>query len=247
MSSVGPSGFSISISNCDRAAHTCPMVTQPSSYRTLASFSRISLLYHLQKRGTMTVTDLASVTGLHPNTVREHLQRLIDENYVTCEPEVREIKGRPRMMYSAVDGIDHLDDTKHEAQVALAELRAQQMRMMLPIREISQTREQRQLDVLEDHLDQSGYDWDIDDAAGHIHLHQCPFADMVREHPEVCGVHFTILRSLLNQTGGPLAVERLHPFSGFDTCTVDIVHTPPVINDGTLDQEPSIIHGVSVL
>ncbi len=221
------------------------MVTQRSHYRTLASFSRISLLYHLQKRGTMTVNDLATVTGLHPNTTREHLQRLIDENYVTCEPETRDTKGRPRMTYSAVDGLEHLDDLKRDARIALAELRAEQVRMLLPARDIAHTPEQRQLDVLEDHLAQSGYDWGIDDETRHIHLHQCPFADMVREHPEVCGVHFKILRSLLHQTDGPLEAHRLHPFSGVDTCTLYIARSVSTRDDVPLSEASSIIHGVS--
>jgi predicted ArsR family transcriptional regulator len=222
------------------------MVAKPSSYRTLASFSRINLLYHLQKRGTMTVNDLATVTGLHPNTAREHLARLIDENYVTCEPESRDTKGRPRMMYSAVDGCEHLDEAKRNAKVALAERRADQVRILLPIREVARTPEQRQIDVIEDHLDQSGYDWDIDLGAHHVHLHQCPFADMVRDHPEVCGVHFRILQSLLQQTGGPLEADRIHPFSGADTCTVDIAHSGSGAGDAPTS-EAAIIHGVSVL
>lgn len=78
------------------------MSSHPASgYHTLASFSRIHLLHFLRQRGTMTMGDLAEATGLHHNTAREHLQRLISDGFVTRQPENKESKGRTRIQYRA--------------------------------------------------------------------------------------------------------------------------------------------------
>ncbi|MDM7855907.1 helix-turn-helix transcriptional regulator [Cellulomonas alba] len=69
--------------------------------RTLASVSRVELLDLLQQRGPATVGELAAATGLHENTTREHLQRLVDEGYAVRTPEHRTVRGRPRMIYRA--------------------------------------------------------------------------------------------------------------------------------------------------
>ena len=53
--------------------------------------------------------DLAEATGLHHNTTREHLNRLIHDGFDTCLAESKEFKGRPRMLYSFATGTDHPD------------------------------------------------------------------------------------------------------------------------------------------
>ncbi|QIK83630.1 metalloregulator ArsR/SmtB family transcription factor [Sanguibacter sp. HDW7] len=73
-----------------------------TTYRALASASRVALLDALQHRDGLTVTELAQVVGIHANTAREHLARLIDAGFVTCAPEERRTRGRPRMLYHAV-------------------------------------------------------------------------------------------------------------------------------------------------
>jgi predicted ArsR family transcriptional regulator len=230
----------------------------PSSYRTLASFSRIKLLYCLQQRGTMTVGDLAVATGLHHNTTREHLQRLIRDGFVTSEPEPTETKGRPRMLYSAAAGADHRDGCVRAAKVAEAEKRGDQVRRMLPLAPTAphpsapHSPEQRQLDALDDHLDQTGFDARIDADGEHVHFHECPYSAMVTEHPEVCRVHFGLLKGLLEQAEGPLAAEALHPLVEPHTCTLDLHRSdavPPASAERAPDLEPAsgpaiIYHGV---
>ena len=48
---------------------------------------------------------------------------------------------------------------------------------------------------------------------------------MAREHPEVCRVHFGLLKGVLEQTDGPLSADALHPFVEQNTCTLDISRT----------------------
>lgn len=196
-------------------------------YRTLASLSRIKLLSQLQQRGTMTVADLAEAAGLHHNTAREHLHRLIADGFVSSEAEPRDTKGRPRMLYSAAVEPDLREGSIRAANVAAGLRRAEEFRRVLPMAGGAggQTPASRQLDALEDHLDRSGFGSTIEADGLHIHLHDCPFATMVEEDPTVCRVHFGLVQSLLSQAGGPLEASRIHPLIEANRCTLDL-HCP---------------------
>lgn len=235
------------------------MNARPASYRTLASLSRITLLFQLQQRGTMTIGDLADATGLHPNTAREHLDRLVGEGFVTVTAEHRDSKGRPRKLYSAAAGADHGAGSIREAKLAEAQHRADQLRRLFPLKPAGAPEtapaghcsgSQRQMDALEDHLDRSGFNAELDGDGVHMHLRDCPYIDMVRVHPEVCGVHFGLIQGVLDQAEGPLQALELHVLEGPNLCTVDLETRDAVAVDAQPAQaaEPSIIiHGVSTL
>lgn len=82
------------------------MSRRTAAARTLGSGSRVDLLHLLQSGGPATVGELADRTGLHENTAREHLQRLVVDGFVHREPEVRTTRGRPRIVYRAVTSQD---------------------------------------------------------------------------------------------------------------------------------------------
>lgn len=195
---------------------------RPRSYlKTLSSLSRINLLHELQVHGSMTVAELAEATGLHHNTAREHLHRLIDAGFVHSEPIPRTTKGRPIVLYRAAT---HPDDTVRGARRHAAGVRAEQFHRMMPLREVGsqQTSRDRQFDLLDDHMNQCGFDAQVDLDTSHMTMHGCPFASLARDHPQVCEVHFALVRDALDLTDGPLTAQAVHPFSGPDTCTVDL-------------------------
>jgi len=202
--------------------------TRAPSYRTLASVSRITLLDVLQQRGAMTIVDLAAAAGLHHNTAREHLHRLIAAGFVTCEPEPRQAKGRPRMIYAASSGADHRAGSIRGQKVDTALRHGEQVRRMLPLEPVPcASALRRQLDALDDHLDDVGFDGTVAEDGLHVHLHGCPFSDLVTAHPEVCRVHFGLLRGILEQADGPLSADELHPLSQPDMCTLDLRRAEP--------------------
>ncbi len=59
-----------------------------------------------QSSSPMSVDALAEAIDLHVNTTREHLDCLIGAGLVSRHPEVRCTRGRPRMLYSAVERVD---------------------------------------------------------------------------------------------------------------------------------------------
>ncbi|MBT0995595.1 ArsR family transcriptional regulator [Cellulomonas sp. DKR-3] len=77
---------------------------------TLAAASRVELLHLLQRGGQHTVSELAQSTGLHQNTTREHLARLVQDGLAARAPEVRTVRGRPRILYRAASPDDARED-----------------------------------------------------------------------------------------------------------------------------------------
>lgn len=193
-------------------------------YRTLASLSRVNLLHELQERGAKTITELAEATGLHHNTAREHLHRLIDAGFVDSEPVPTVTKGRPKLRYRAARGADN---PARQARLESAERRTMLVRRMLPVADVTEERtpKTRQLDALEDHMDQCGFDAEIDADNTHMVMHDCPFADIAKDNPQVCQVHFALVQDALDVADGPLQAKELHPFAAPKLCTVDLAET----------------------
>lgn len=192
-----------------------------SYYKTLASLSRINLLRELQVNGSRTIAELAGATGLHHNTAREHLHRLIEVGLVRSETIPRTTKGRPMMLYRAAT---EPDDPSRKARRRAADARTEQFRQLLPVGEAGEDRTplDHQLEILDDHMDQCGFDADINADAGRMTMHDCPFSTLVKDNPQVCQVHFALVQDALRLADGPLRARALHPHSSPHVCTVDL-------------------------
>ena len=94
---------------------------RPAGYSAISNYSRVEILHLVQHQPQRTVSELVSATKLHPNTVREHLQRLIDDGYVVSETEHRTTRGRPRVLYSASDGVTACSPVQRRKARAAAE------------------------------------------------------------------------------------------------------------------------------
>lgn len=171
-------------------------------FKALDSLSRINLLHDLQVNGSRTILELADATGLHPNTAREHLHRLIEAGLVRSETIPRAGKGRPQLRYHA----------EHRAAAKYADPNLAGAR--------------QQLEVLDNHMDQCGFaKVDLHDTT--MTMHSCPFATLAREHPQVCEVHFHLVKGALASVDGPLRARQLRRFTQPTVCEVDI----DIVND----------------
>lgn len=197
------------------ASHRAP------DYRTLASLSRVRLLNALAESGFLTIEELAEATGLHPNTTREHLHRLIDAGYVRSRTQPGSTPGRPKLTYTSE--VDR-DDPVQVEKLRGATRRAEYTRWLLPM--ASKTDEptamSQQLDVLEDHFDQCGFDATVDTGAGHITVYKCPFESLARQNPEVCQAHYHLIDLALQRVDGPLGVDSLHRLDPVNGCSIDL-------------------------
>lgn len=70
-------------------------------HRALAAPRRAEILALLRTaRAPLAIQDIADTTTLHPNTVRNHLDRLVQAGLVDQVTEERETPGRPRSLFS---------------------------------------------------------------------------------------------------------------------------------------------------
>lgn len=97
----------------------------------LASPSRVEILHVLQSEGPTTIDVLSHATGLHRNTVREHLARLESARYVRSEPEVRSTRGRPRIVYRVTSASEARRDPEAQAATQRAVAHALLSRALL--------------------------------------------------------------------------------------------------------------------
>ncbi|EYR61906.1 regulatory protein IclR, partial [Actinotalea ferrariae CF5-4] len=75
-----------------------------SAARALASPTRVAILHALQGAdGPLGVEELAAAADVHVNTTREHLERLRVAGFVDRTLERRGTRGRPRVLWMAVD------------------------------------------------------------------------------------------------------------------------------------------------
>ena len=192
-----------------------------TNYRTLASLSRINLLHELQQRGSQTVTELAKATGLHHNTAREHLHRLIDAGFVRSEPIPTTTKGRPKILYRAAN---RRSDLNGQSRIRAAQQRTERVRKLLPVHEVSHHRSpmDEQLDMLDDHMDQCGFDAVIQSDGERMTMHDCPFAELARDNPQVCEVHFELAKDSLRMVDGPVEARALYPFTTPNDCVLKL-------------------------
>lgn len=219
--------------------------------RVLASASRVELLHALQDDGPQTTAALVARTGLHENTVREHLQRLVDARFVVREAEHRTTRGRPRTVYRAVTREDVRIDPRAARHLAESVARARLTRILLdgygaPVADVATSAQEAgramagelpglpsgaddQVLALEAHLDRMGFDPVLDEAGTTFDLWRCPFLDLARERPEVvCSVHLGLAQGVLEHVGGPVRAERLVPFVGPRHCALHLgAGTPP--------------------
>lgn len=198
---------------------------RPAGYSAISNYSRVEILHLVQDRPRRTVSELVSATTLHPNTIREHLQRLMDEGYVFSETEHRTTRGRPRVLYSASDGEQSCSMIQRRKARAAAE-RGDLMRRVLP----GETPELRtdalhQIDALVEDLIDSGFDPLVDERELTIDLTPCQHASAQAEHREVlCSVHLGIMQSVLNAAGGPLSVDGMRSSCDPTQCIVQLLH-----------------------
>lgn len=189
--------------------------------RTLVSSPRIRLLERLQHESPQTAPRLAEDVDLHHNTVREHLERLIDDGLVVRTTEHRTVRGRPQVLYSAANGLDGASArARAQTDDAIALGRAYRQAYPVSAEAGTDTAADEQLDVLEDYLDRCGFEPRVDRPALEIRL-TCPFGDLRTELADsLCTVDRTIVCSVVARVDGPLDVTGITPTADAATCVL---------------------------
>lgn len=201
----------------------------------ISTFSRVRILHLLfearpaesgaaHARAALTIGELCDATGLHPNTVREHLQRLIEGGYVIQASEHRTTRGRPRTLYSAATGAADASSPIARNKAKAAAERGDLLRRVLPASASALGRDATyQLDALIEHLEESGFEPVVDDEQLTVDLSPCPHAaGRAEDRPMLCSVHLGLMQGVLTEAGGPLAAETVRTSALPADCTVQL-------------------------
>jgi len=178
--------------------------------------TRGRILDILKGRQQATVDELSRELGLTPVTVRHHLDILRGEGYVAA-PIVhrRKTPGRPQYAYTLTEKASAFFPKRYgqlvsllldEMQTCLSPAEVEQMMQHIGERIASQAGmggeedfEARLVAAVE-FLDQLGYmaEWERrDDGDYLLHVANCPYEQVARQHNEVCKMDLRILTCLL--------------------------------------------------
>lgn len=223
------------------ATGTDPIATDQSV--TGLGESRRHVLAVLQDAGeAMAVADVAARVQLHANTVRFHLDGLIDAGLVQRSIEERDRPGRPRTLYAALpDALragqrsyqllaqiltSYVEAKTPDAQAAALESGEAWGRYVArrppPFQKLDAAAASSQLSET---LDDIGFAPEevVVGNKRRINLHQCPFREIAVEHRDVvCSVHLGLMRGVLEEIGAPIDADRLEPFVEPDLCVTHL-------------------------
>lgn len=195
--------------------------------------SRARVLAVLQDDGgVLTAEEVGRRVGLHPNTCRFHLDRLVEAGLVGREIEERDRPGRPHTLYTACRDSQRAGQRSYRLlaeiltgclaaeleQPAKAARRAGRMwgryfaEPLPPSRRIGANEARRQVSRM---LDQLGFapELSISGTKEQILLRHCPFREIAEGRQDiVCAIHLGLMQGLLRELDAPVEAENLTPF-----------------------------------
>lgn len=213
-------------------------------FRALADPTRRDLLRFLDRAGTpQDVRALAAEVGLHPNTVRDHLDLMHRADLVTRTTESRDKPGRPKILFEATargtrspgsEGYRflaevlagymhaHLDNPAAAAEEAG---RAWGRYMVTKPQPFDLPDSSEVLEQIVTALAEMGFAPEEEEQDGRflIRLHDCPFRDVARSRTDVvCSVHLGMLRGMAEELGESMRVDDLAPFVEPTICVASL-------------------------
>jgi predicted ArsR family transcriptional regulator len=211
------------------------------AHRALGDISRYRILEELRNQGPLDSRQLGRLVGLHPNTVRSHVDQLIEAALVRTVSAPAAGRGRPPVLYEAIgDGAlaqqsgyrllaeilaSYLATSEQPQAVAESAGRAWGSYLMEktpPFAEISAGVASRKLVDLFTEL---GFMPELvtDGEASKMLLHRCPFRQVAESNQQVvCSVHLGMLRGALAEMGTPIEAVRLEPFVEPNLCVAHL-------------------------
>jgi predicted ArsR family transcriptional regulator len=207
-------------------------------HKALADDTRYRLYRYLRLSGRpVPVRELAARLGLHANTIRPHLRRLVDAGLVAVEARRgSSAVGRPQALYSVVTGEGREGRDYRLLADILATLvagsksrsRAQELARewgdFLMARHASPPGARRpgpNLAALRDAMAEAGFDPRFrrrGNGSIEIALRSCPFRDLLEEHRELaCTVHQGLLEGMLESARPRLHLRSFEPLADHGT------------------------------
>lgn len=192
-----------------------------------------------QSEGSFTATQLSQEMGMHPNTVREHLEGLVLRGLATREPAAPLHRGRPAWRYSPAADVREPDPRVRDYAGLASALAAQIARsssqpdaealaagqewgrtLTLGMPAVGPKRAPQRVVEL---LAGLGFDPIFDDSTATVQLRRCPLLDAARQQPDiVCRTHLGMIRGALDALGGDPRQTELLPFAEVGACLLTL-------------------------
>jgi predicted ArsR family transcriptional regulator len=203
--------------------------------------AQLAVLEALERSaGPVTLAGLIADTGLHENTLREHLEALLGLGLVRRQRSTPSGRGRPAWRYQAVeDGAapgrggeyaglasalaahlhHHSPAPRRDAELA-GEAWGRDLAADPPAGPAGDPDPAEQVIAL---LGGLGFDPRRRGATGTVELTRCPLLQAARRYPDVvCGVHLGIVRGSLDHYGADGSATRLYPFDAPGFCRLEL-------------------------
>lgn len=194
----------------------------------------------------MSITAIAAELGVHPNTVRFHLDTLvIDGRVEQVEPD-RRGPGRPPLMFRPIRQMDpggprhyrllaevltmSLAGERDPRAKALAAGRAWGQRVESAAPQGKTTEPNESIDLLVDMLDELEFAPERRESDGQLQvgLRHCPFLELAEARATVvCPIHLGLMQGALASWGATITVDRLDAFVEPDLCLAHLAVVRP--------------------
>ncbi len=195
----------------------------------------------------MSIAAIADVLGVHPNTVRFHLDSLVGDGQVEHVELDRKGPGRPPLMFRAVRQMDR-GGTRHyrllaevlatafaaepdagAKAVAAGRAWGQKLESSLEAVPAGPASAEEAIDHLVNMLDELGFAPERRTADGEqqVGLRHCPFLELAENRTAVvCPVHLGLMQGAMDAWGAPVSVDRLEAFVEPDLCVAHLASQP---------------------
>lgn len=194
------------------------------------------------------VSEIADRIGVHPNTVRFHLEALVGDGIVERVPDTPSGPGRPRAAFRARAGLARGSARRYRAlaEILLSYLSATSedpgaaataaglawgahlVSRPEPFHKITRDDAVHRLTAMLADLD-----FAPEPAAGEhgppdrIRLRHCPFLELAEPHRDlVCPLHLGLMQGALTELRAPVAVTALTPFAEATACLAYLTPSP---------------------
>jgi predicted ArsR family transcriptional regulator len=163
---------------------------------------------------------MCTETGLHPNTVRGHLEVLVAAQSVTRERGPAKGRGRPPWLYDAaeVETPESYEELKAALSQQLAEADESTLAREAAVRWADLEAESNEAPISDnddavtlatESLNQAGFLATQSFAGDRIEVTSCPYSELVTEHPVICNIHTALLSEVLDRADQEVAVDRM--------------------------------------
>jgi predicted ArsR family transcriptional regulator len=187
----------------------------------------------------MATADVADALGLHPNTVRPHLERMREVGLLDVRTEERTSVGRPQHLYSVRAGAPQLGLEAPSLSSLAAQLLVLARRVGADAEDAAEVGRQQGradaaghqaapscLEALVARLDAQGFvpevDGSDDGETAVVSFLQCPFRELAEAHPElVCSLHRGMVEGFVDAVGGG-EVDEFHTLVHRSPCQVSL-------------------------